>query len=148
MKFTSLLVFTLSSANAEKEPTVLQFLPVPHIFPPMYRIRAELLSSRTSHEIVLRTDSPDLFAYYSQRTRGVVNYEKLPNGQYNVVINDNDAKGGDEPFRIDLIRSGEEFHYEGTSVTYKWIDDVKGYGNVRAIDDDGLRYGHPRFYRN
>ncbi|CEG66272.1 hypothetical protein RMATCC62417_02882 [Rhizopus microsporus] len=152
MKFTSLLsavlVFTLSAANAEKEPAVLQFLPAPRVFPPEYRIRADLLLSRTTHEIILRTKEPNWIATYPERTRGVVDYNGLPQGRYNAIINDNDVKSGDKTFRIDLTRPGAEFHYEGTSVTDESIDDLPADGYVRPIDDDDLRYGYPRFYRN
>ncbi|KAG1212653.1 hypothetical protein G6F69_003507 [Rhizopus microsporus] len=152
MKFTSLLsavlVFTLSAANAEKEPAILQFFPAPRVFPPEYRIHANLLLSRTSHEIILRTKEPNWLAGYPERTRGVVDYERLPQGRYTAVINDNDANGKGKTLRIDLIRPGEEFHYEGTSVTDESIDDLPADGYVHPIDDDDLLYDRPRFYHN
>ncbi|KAL4213498.1 hypothetical protein AB4K20DRAFT_1844428 [Rhizopus microsporus] len=150
MKFTSflsaVLVFTIFTANAENEPAVLQFLPAPRIFPPIYRIRADLLLSRTSHEIILRTREPNWIATYPERTRGVVDYNKLSNGRYEAVINDNYAKGGYKTFRIDLIRPGVELHYEGSSVTDELIEDLPADGDVRAIDEDDLRYDRPRLY--
>ncbi|KAF7724835.1 hypothetical protein EC973_000720 [Apophysomyces ossiformis] len=151
MKFTSLLsavlIFALSAANAEKEPAILQFMPAPRIFPPEYRIRADLLISRTSHEIILRTKEPNWVASYPERTRGVVDYSQRPQGRYDAVINDNDAKGGDKTFRIDLTRPGAEFHYEGTSVTDESIDNLPADGYVRTIEDD-FRQDYHRFYRN
>ncbi|CDS07121.1 hypothetical protein LRAMOSA09644 [Lichtheimia ramosa] len=141
MKFTSLLsvvlVFAISAANAEKEPAILQFYPAPRIFPPEYRIHANLLLSRTSHEIILRTKEPNWLASYPEKTHGVVDYDKLPQGQYKAVINDNDnSKSGEKFFRIDLTRPGGEFHYQGTSVTDEVIEDLPADGSVRAINDD------------
>ncbi|KAJ8659924.1 hypothetical protein O0I10_004517 [Lichtheimia ornata] len=153
MKFISLLsivlVSVLSAAYAEKEPAVLQFLPAPRIFPPEYRIRADFLNSRTSHEFILRTKEPNWLASYPERSRGVVDYSELPKGRYNAIINDNDAKGGDKVLRIDLTRPGAEFHYEGTSVTDEPVDDLPADGYAREIEDDDFRYYRSsRFYRN
>ncbi|KAJ8659925.1 hypothetical protein O0I10_004518 [Lichtheimia ornata] len=140
MKFISLLsivsVFVLSAINAEKEPAVLQFFPAPRIFPPEYRIHANLLVSRTSHEIILRTKEPNWLASYPEKTRGVVEYDKLPQGQYSAIINDNDAKGGDKTFRIELTRPESVFHYEGTSVTDEAVEGLQADAYVRAINDD------------
>ncbi|KAI7885192.1 hypothetical protein K492DRAFT_191278 [Lichtheimia hyalospora FSU 10163] len=153
MKFTSLvsavLVIALSAVNAEKEPAVLQFLPAPHIFPPIYIIRADLRSSRTSHQIALYTKGRNWIASYPEKSRGVVEYNELPTGRFAAIINDNDAKGGDKTFRIDFSRPGAEFHYEGTSVTEEWIEGLSADAQVRAIDDDDdFRHGNSRFYRN
>ncbi|KAF7728457.1 hypothetical protein EC973_006137 [Apophysomyces ossiformis] len=151
MKFASLLsavlVFALSAANAEKEPAKLRFLPAPRVFPPEYRLRADLAFSRTSHEIILRTKEPNWIASYPDLTRGEVNYNQLPLGRYDAIINDNDAQGNGKTFRIDLVRPGGEFHYVGTSVTDESINDLPADGYVRTIDDD-FRHGHPRLYHN
>ncbi|CDS12918.1 hypothetical protein LRAMOSA05102 [Lichtheimia ramosa] len=154
MKFTSLLsavlVFAISTANAEREPAILQFFPAPRIFPPEYRIHANLLKSQTSHEIILRTKEPNWIASYPERTRGVVDYTQLPQGRYNAIINDNNAKGGDKTFRIDLVRPGGEFHYEGSSVADEDIEDLPADGYVRDLDDDfqDFRCSRHRYYRN
>ncbi|CAO3697768.1 hypothetical protein G6F70_008995 [Rhizopus microsporus] len=152
MKFTSLLsvvlIFTLSAANAEREQAVLQFLPAPRIFPPWYIIHANFLSSRTSCRIQLRTKEPNWVAEPFQTTQGVVDYVMFQNGRYDAVINDNDAKGGEKTFRIDLTGSGGEFHYEGSSVTDEWIENLQADGDVSNFGDDDLRYSYPRFYRN
>ncbi|KAJ8659926.1 hypothetical protein O0I10_004519 [Lichtheimia ornata] len=152
MKFISLLsivlVFALSAAYAEKEPAILQFFPAPRVFPPEYRIHANFLLSRTSHEIILRTKEPNWLASYPQKTRGVVEYDELPKGQYRAIINDNDAKTGDKTFRIDLVRPGAEFHYEGTSVADEDIEDLPADGYVHELEDDEFRYRSSRFYRN
>ncbi|CDH51024.1 predicted protein [Lichtheimia corymbifera JMRC:FSU:9682] len=141
MKFISLLsavlAFALSAAYAKRERATLQFFPAPRRFPPEYRIHANLLESGTSHEIILRTKEPNWLAGYPEETRGVVDYTELPRGQYGAIINDNDAKGGDKTFRIDLARAGAEFHYEGTSVTDKYVDDLPADGYVRALNEDG-----------
>ena len=78
----------------------------------------------------------------------MVDYNKLSNGRYEAVINDNYAKGGYKTFRIDLIRPGVELHYEGSSVTDELIEDLPADGDVRAIDEDDLRYDRPRLYGN
>ena len=139
MKFTSLfsavLVFSLSAVNAESEPAVLQFFPAPRIFPPEYRIHANLLLSHTSHEIILRTKKPNWIASYPEETRGVVEYSARPTGKLAAVINDNDATGGGKTFRIDLTSPGGKFHYEGTSVTDERIDGLEADGYIRPIED-------------
>ncbi|KAJ8659927.1 hypothetical protein O0I10_004520 [Lichtheimia ornata] len=137
MKFISLLsavlVFVLSAANAEKEVATLEFLPAPRIFPPLYRIRADFSKSRTSHEITLITKERNWLASFPERSSGEVEYDQLPSGQYSAIINDNDAKGGDKTFRIDLTRPGAEFHYEGTSVADEAVEGLQADAHVRAM---------------
>ncbi|KAI7876020.1 hypothetical protein K492DRAFT_182105 [Lichtheimia hyalospora FSU 10163] len=139
MKFTSLfsavLVFALSAVNAEREPAVLQFMPVPRIFPPEYRIRADLLLSRTSHEIILRTKEPNWIASYPEGTRGTVEYTQLPAGKYAAVINDNYDNSGDKTFRINFSRPGATFSFEGSSVTDESLNDLKADGFIRAVEE-------------
>ena len=151
MKFTSLfsavLVFALSAVNAEKEPAILQFMPAPRIFPPMYIIRADLPLSGTSHEIVLYTRESSWIASYPEKSHGEVEYSALPTGEYAALINDNDGNNGDKTFRIDLTRPGGEFHYAGTSVTERWIENVQADARVRDTMK-GFRHGNYRFYRN
>ncbi|KAI7885208.1 hypothetical protein K492DRAFT_172532 [Lichtheimia hyalospora FSU 10163] len=112
----------------------------------MYIIRADLLLSQTSHEIMLHTKEPNWIASYPERSRGVVDYDQLPTGQSAAIINDNDANG-DKSFRIDLARDGVVYHFEGSSVTDEPIDNLRADARVRAIEDD-FRRGNSRFYRN
>ncbi|KAF7723752.1 hypothetical protein EC973_001728, partial [Apophysomyces ossiformis] len=119
MKFASVLsavlVFALSAANAETERANILFLPAVRMFPPMYRLRIDLVSSKTTYELTLKTKEPNWVASYPDRSRGVVEYSEVPVGRSNAVINDNDLKGGDKTFMIDLYKYGKVFHYEGTS---------------------------------
>ncbi|CDS07101.1 hypothetical protein LRAMOSA09624 [Lichtheimia ramosa] len=136
MKFTSLLsvvlVFAISAANAEKELATLQFIPASEPSPPEYRLRVDLHSSDTSHEIILRTEGQTWLTTSPQTSRGVVdnNNNGLSKGRFNAVINDNDAKGNGKKLTIDLVGSGGEFHYEGTSVTEESIDYLSAEGFV------------------
>lgn len=153
MKFTTLLsavlVFTISAVNAVREEARLLFLPAPRIFPPMYRIRADLSSSRISYEIVMNTREPNWLAGYPTTSKGVIEFNELPDGRCHALINDNNSKGGDKTFTFDLERSGVKFHYEGTSVTDEQIEDLPADGYVRTIDDDDYYfYSRSRFYRN
>ncbi|KAI7878093.1 hypothetical protein K492DRAFT_197143 [Lichtheimia hyalospora FSU 10163] len=151
MKFTSFfsaaLVFALSAVNAKQEPAVLHLLPTSHEFPQEYVVRINLLSSETSREIILRTKEPNWITPGPVGSHGIVNYNQLPNGPFGAVINDNYANGGRKAFRIDLTRPGEEFHYEGTSVTDEFIENLPADGYVRAIENV-FRHGNSRYYRN
>ncbi|KAI7884566.1 hypothetical protein K492DRAFT_234719 [Lichtheimia hyalospora FSU 10163] len=136
MKFTSLLsavlVFALSAVNAKKEPAVIQFRPAPRTSPPSYVIQIDLLSSHILQEIMLRTKAPNYLADVPERSHGVVDYSELPDGVFDVIINDNDANGVEKTFRIDIGGPEVKFHYEGTSVTDEQIKELQadGYGGT------------------
>ncbi|KAL1914166.1 uncharacterized protein VTP21DRAFT_10265 [Calcarisporiella thermophila] len=131
--FFALVLFVVS---AEKEPAILQFYPAPRIFPPEYRIRANLLLSRKSYEIILRTQEPNWLASYPERSRGLVEYNVLPGGPYDAVINDNVNDGGEKILGIKLSRRGADFLFKGSSVTDEVVHDLPAKAIVRPIDDD------------
>ena len=138
MKFTSLfsavLVFALSAVNAESEPAVLQVLSTSDDAPPEYRINATMSSSLTSFEMLLSTKEPNGIPFFTETTSGVAEYNELPIGKFDAIINDNNATGYGKTFRIDLSRPGVEFHYEGTSVTDESIDNLLADANIQAIN--------------
>lgn len=97
----------------------------------------------------MNTRDPNWVAGYPTTTNGVVEFDTLPNGRYYALINDNNSKGGDKTFTLDLEKSGVKFHYEGTSVTDEYIHDLEADGYVYQVDDDDFSpYSHSRFYRN
>lgn len=135
MKFVSLLsavlVFALSTANAAKEPAILEFVEAP---PQEYRIHADLLMRRTSHVIVLRTEDPNWPAINPGRSFGVVDYEQFPSGECRAIISDSTVDRRDKTLRIDLFGAGGgRFNYEGRSVIDQDIDNLQVDGFVRTI---------------
>ncbi|CEI86864.1 hypothetical protein RMCBS344292_01290 [Rhizopus microsporus] len=84
---------------------------------------------------------PRFLAYEYTITRGMIDYKKLPNGRYDAVINDNDIKGGEKTLRIDFTRSGEEFHYEGSSVNDEWIENMPATGIFNNMGNNDMCEG-------
>lgn len=110
-------------------------MPDPGSYPPEYKIKLDLRTSKTSYEIMLSTKEQNSVAGYSERSSGTVDYDKPLDGQYGATINDNTAKGtGKKKLILDLTRPGAKFHYEGTSIADEDVDNVPADGYVRAIN--------------
>ncbi|KAI7886604.1 hypothetical protein K492DRAFT_186464 [Lichtheimia hyalospora FSU 10163] len=135
MKFTSLLsavmVFGLSAVNAEREEAVLRRLILPSVSPPDYRFAVYLEHIGYRYDIILRTKDRHFGEFFTEESRGIVEYDPPPIGEVEAVINDNYANGSDEKtFRIDLEGPGAEFHFEGTSVIRESIDNLTAHGQI------------------
>ncbi|KAI7878091.1 hypothetical protein K492DRAFT_197142 [Lichtheimia hyalospora FSU 10163] len=138
MKFTSffsaVLVFALSAVNAREEPAYLQFLEAPRGPMPRYKIRADLLLSETSYEIVLRPKDSNWIYPDTYESGGRVNYDQMPTGQITAIIDENYNIDYNKTLSIDLFGSGGICRFEGTGVTNDTIAYVEAEGQAHVIN--------------